>query len=218
MVKLQSHCSPFLVMFLIWETIVDSLWLHLSEDGSPWVALLCRAAIPVVLILQRYIIFDTPLFKFQIINFDLVEAHDVRVFLVQKLLQCLFGQNGIDPVDVPSPYGHLVVFEATLRTAAHILLVVILRQCVAFGCTGYYWFDAFLILLLCQALFSFTLYLLDLFFLRKLKEIGYHFFLIFSPYRACYFRLNDILLLLIHVWTALRPHWWSCCSRWYWRW
>ena len=91
-----------------------------------------------MLILQRYIIFDTSLFKFQIINFDLIEADDVRVFLVQKLLQCLFGQNGIDPVDVPSPYGHLVVFEATLRPAAHILLVVILRQSVAFGCTGYY--------------------------------------------------------------------------------
>ena len=197
MVKLQSHCSPFLVMFLIWETIVHSLWLHLSEDGSPWVALLCCAAIPVVLILQRYIIFDTSLFKFQIINFDLIEADDVRVFLVQKLLQCLFGQNGIDPVDVPSPYGHLVVFEATLRPAAHILLVVILRQTVLFGRTGYNWFYALLVLLLCQALFSKIFYVILLLLCQfLLPKISRYYFIFF-------FLSHSYWLLFRFVWFTL---------------
>lgn len=106
--ELERQSSALLRVLRYREVVANLERLDLGEDSDTRVASLRLTAVPVLLILWRYLAGERCLNLFRVC-LGLVEAQDVRVGLLQIFLKLALVERRIETIDVPAVYGNLVV-------------------------------------------------------------------------------------------------------------
>jgi hypothetical protein len=95
---------------------------YFGKDRGPGIALLNLRAVPILRVLLRYVILDSKLLYSKFISLDFIEAHDVRVSLIQEGLQTSLGEDSVDTVDIPMPNVDLAIFECPIDMVVCIII------------------------------------------------------------------------------------------------
>jgi hypothetical protein len=108
LLELGSNDSALTIVLCDPEIISDREWLNLSENSSPRIASLNLAAVPILLVVTRYLLVIIHLVHLVKVYLDLIQANDGGVGLLQKFLEVATLYDRIEAIYIPVPDGDII--------------------------------------------------------------------------------------------------------------